>query len=119
MHLEADTNPRSEYPGRRRTALATRGWTLQEHVLSPRVLHYTSKQLVWNCQLQKTSESNANPEILWSGDRLWFKMDPKRFFLALHMPSHLTQESAGIAWSMSTQLVPSHSRPTDSLHWLL
>ncbi|KAL1633181.1 hypothetical protein SLS56_003044 [Neofusicoccum ribis] len=29
--------------------LVTRGWTLQEAVLAPRVLHYTSKELVWEC----------------------------------------------------------------------
>lgn len=29
--------------------LVTRGWTLQEAVLAPRVLHYTSKQLIWEC----------------------------------------------------------------------
>lgn len=29
--------------------LVTRGWTLQEAILAPRVLHYTSKQLIWEC----------------------------------------------------------------------
>lgn len=29
--------------------LVTRGWTLQEAVLAPRVLHFTSKQLIWEC----------------------------------------------------------------------
>lgn len=29
--------------------LVTRGWTLQEAVLAPRVLHFTSVQLVWEC----------------------------------------------------------------------
>ncbi|GME54660.1 het domain protein pin-c2 [Neofusicoccum parvum] len=32
--------------------LVTRGWTLQEAVLAPRVLHYTSKQLIWECSRQ-------------------------------------------------------------------
>ncbi|EDN95167.1 hypothetical protein SS1G_11042 [Sclerotinia sclerotiorum 1980 UF-70] len=39
-------------------------------------------QIFWNFQLQKVSESKVNPEILWSSDRLYFKTDPKRFFLA-------------------------------------
>ena len=29
--------------------LATRAWTLQEHVLPQRILHYTSKELLWKC----------------------------------------------------------------------
>ncbi|KAF7876630.1 hypothetical protein EAF04_001715 [Stromatinia cepivora] len=97
-HPEADTNPRSESPGRRRTALATRGWTLQEHVLSPRVLHYISKQL-----LQKLSGPNVNPEILWSSDRLRFKMDPKRFFLAPNYGQNYISENFG----------PSYAQPLD------
>ncbi|KAF9633742.1 Heterokaryon incompatibility [Lasiodiplodia theobromae] len=30
-------------------SLVKRGWTLQEAVLPPRVLHFTSKQLIWEC----------------------------------------------------------------------
>ncbi|OJD29290.1 het domain protein pin-c2 [Diplodia corticola] len=29
--------------------LVKRGWTLQEAILPPRVLHFTSKQLIWEC----------------------------------------------------------------------
>ncbi|TGO43254.1 hypothetical protein BHYA_0002g00590 [Botrytis hyacinthi] len=85
IYLQADLNPGSEYPGRSRPILATRGWTLQEHLLSPRALHYRHEQIVWNCQFQKLSESNVNPEISWSSDRPRYGMDPKRFFLA---PNH-------------------------------
>lgn len=30
--------------------LASRGWVLQESVLSPRTLHYTKQQMIWECQ---------------------------------------------------------------------
>ncbi|KAG9189867.1 hypothetical protein G6011_06735 [Alternaria panax] len=29
--------------------LATRGWTAQERMLAPRILHYTEKQIIWEC----------------------------------------------------------------------
>ncbi|OMP87675.1 hypothetical protein BK809_0007762 [Diplodia seriata] len=32
------------------TMLVTRGWTLQEAVLAPRLLHFTSSQLIWECK---------------------------------------------------------------------
>lgn len=38
--------------------LATRAWTLQEHVLPQRTLYYTSKQLVWNCPHCLITEDN-------------------------------------------------------------
>ncbi|KAF7943212.1 hypothetical protein EAE96_011148 [Botrytis aclada] len=82
VYLQADLDPRYEYHDRPRPILATRGWTLQEHLLSPRALHYRNEQIVWNCQFQKLSESNVNPEISWSSDRPRYSMDPKRFFLA-------------------------------------
>jgi hypothetical protein len=34
-----------------------RGWTMQERILSPRVLVFTRDQLVWNCQTQNMTES--------------------------------------------------------------
>ncbi|KAI9743198.1 MAG: hypothetical protein M1818_003042 [Claussenomyces sp. TS43310] len=30
-------------------ALSSRGWALQERLLSPRTIHYTAKELVWEC----------------------------------------------------------------------
>lgn len=37
--------------------LNTRGWTLQESILSSRVLSYGSQQMVWECQTLKIGES--------------------------------------------------------------
>ncbi|KAH7339186.1 hypothetical protein BKA66DRAFT_479674 [Pyrenochaeta sp. MPI-SDFR-AT-0127] len=36
-----------------------RGWTLQERMLSPRVVAFTRDQLVWNCQTQNMTESGV------------------------------------------------------------
>ena len=41
--------------------LTTRGWALQEFVLSPRTLHYTPEHLVWECQKHKLTETDATP----------------------------------------------------------
>ncbi|KAL9638200.1 MAG: hypothetical protein Q9164_001708 [Protoblastenia rupestris] len=38
--------------------LFTRGWTLQESLLSTRFLSYTSRQLTWECQTSAYSEGN-------------------------------------------------------------
>ncbi|KAG0645686.1 hypothetical protein D0Z07_8717 [Hyphodiscus hymeniophilus] len=37
--------------------LNSRGWTLQEDLLSPRSVHYASKQLYWECQKHRKVES--------------------------------------------------------------
>jgi hypothetical protein len=39
-----------------RPRLDTRGWTLQERLLSPRVLHCTSTELVWQCSARVSCE---------------------------------------------------------------
>jgi hypothetical protein len=41
-----------------RGALAQRAWTYQERALSPRIVHYTSRQLYWECQRDFLSEDN-------------------------------------------------------------
>jgi hypothetical protein len=39
-----------------RPRLDTRGWTMQERLLSPRVLHCTSTELVWQCSARVSCE---------------------------------------------------------------
>jgi hypothetical protein len=41
----------SHYP------LQTRGWTLQEHILSRRVIQYASEELIWHCRTSRATES--------------------------------------------------------------
>lgn len=42
--------------------LFKRAWTLQEDILSPRTVHYTDEQLIWECQQCVMSESNLTTE---------------------------------------------------------
>jgi hypothetical protein len=41
--------------------LAERGWVCQERILSPRILHYTSTQLFWECRQTLLAEDNLQP----------------------------------------------------------
>jgi hypothetical protein len=44
--------------------LYLRGWTLQERMLSPRVVVFTRDQLVWNCQTHNITESGIEMNAL-------------------------------------------------------
>jgi hypothetical protein len=41
--------------------LDKRAWTLQENILSPRTIHYTSSELKWDCQKRLAFESELEP----------------------------------------------------------
>ncbi len=41
--------------------IASRAWTLQEAVLSPRVLHFTQQELIWECRSQTIAEDGVVP----------------------------------------------------------
>jgi hypothetical protein len=63
--------------------LFQRGWTFQERLLSPRVLHFTSNEVVWECKEGYLCE--CSPEI-------------SAVPLSSNSPLHLTR------WSMDNQL---------------
>lgn len=42
--------------------LSSRGWTLQERELSPRILHYTKGQVLWECRECTASETSPKLE---------------------------------------------------------
>ncbi|KAH8784366.1 heterokaryon incompatibility protein-domain-containing protein [Hyaloscypha finlandica] len=44
---------------RKNEPLSQRGWTLQERMLSPRVLHYTAQQLYWECRSRPRLEEES------------------------------------------------------------
>jgi hypothetical protein len=48
------------YANRPKGVLDTRGWILQEQLLSPRILYYSHEQLYWDCISQSASE--VSPE---------------------------------------------------------
>ncbi|OCL07999.1 hypothetical protein AOQ84DRAFT_294015, partial [Glonium stellatum] len=47
--------------------IGRRGWIYQERLLSPRILHYTSEQLFWECRREYLAEDEL---VTWmrSGD---------------------------------------------------
>jgi hypothetical protein len=40
-----------------RSPLFTRGWVVQEHILAPRILHFTKQQIFWECLELQACES--------------------------------------------------------------
>ncbi|KAF1999416.1 HET-domain-containing protein [Amniculicola lignicola CBS 123094] len=44
-----------------RSALNSRGWTLQERLLAPRILHYSPTELAWECATQLCCECSLRP----------------------------------------------------------
>ncbi|KAH8591318.1 heterokaryon incompatibility protein-domain-containing protein [Bisporella sp. PMI_857] len=62
----------------RDTYVARRAWTLQEFVLAPRSLLYTSEQIVWECHSRKYCESDDNSQADSWDDNIDCM---KRFFL--------------------------------------
>lgn len=55
--------------------LGTRAWALQERYLSPRILHFTSSQLIWECDHIMQSEDNLRD--VWLTKPLAYKMTRK------------------------------------------
>ena len=58
--------------------LNTRGWTLQENLLSPRTLHYAEQQIIFECQKYSVTESDITPRGTSDADVF---STIKRFFL--------------------------------------
>jgi hypothetical protein len=59
---------------RKNEPLSQRGWTLQERMLSPRVLNYTAQQLYWECRSRPRLEEESftfcckDPLVSFLGD---------------------------------------------------
>lgn len=59
--------------------LSKRGWTLQERELSPRTLHYTKNQVIWECRECTASEESP---ILKQKDEIRIESECPRYPLA-------------------------------------
>jgi hypothetical protein len=69
-----------------RTPLESRGWTLQEFILSPRTLHFDQNQLRWTCQTARFSENRPeNSPVLPGSMQVG---DLKRLFLCPPKPKN-------------------------------
>ncbi|CAN9466883.1 unnamed protein product [Alternaria alternata] len=61
-----------------KSVLATRGWAAQERILAPRVIHYTTRQMIWECAQAfwcEASHEEVHRQILGAGRATRF--DPK------------------------------------------
>ncbi|CAN9444212.1 unnamed protein product [Alternaria alternata] len=53
-----------------KSVLATRGWAAQERILAPRVIHYTTRQMIWECAQAfwcEASHEEVHRQILGAG----------------------------------------------------
>ena len=65
--------------------LSSRGWTFQERVLSPRVLHYLSGRIFWECEEVFASEFRQN----WFGPRRdWRRLYEKSSLIKVSDPEN-------------------------------
>lgn len=66
--------------------LSSRGWVLQERILSPRTLHYGREQMIWECRTSISTESRTSEvEQNWpyGSPRGWNWGRNKQFVLSL------------------------------------
>ncbi|TVY23381.1 hypothetical protein LHYA1_G007618 [Lachnellula hyalina] len=77
-HVYISNQVKTQGPDSPQTPLGVRGWTLQEDVLSPRTLHYTSAELAFECQRSRFAETDVTPQGYTDSDAMG---SIKRFFL--------------------------------------
>ncbi|KAI1413140.1 HET-domain-containing protein [Hypoxylon sp. FL1857] len=73
--------------------LLSRAWVYQEMRLSPRVLHFGSEEVIWQCRTCRRSESRSNdsdaPTTLTYNDRYVAKSDLLGWYNTVYEYSHL------------------------------
>jgi hypothetical protein len=55
-----------------RPKLQTRGWTLQEHILSPRIIRFTTLEMMWECFSQQKCECSLLEEPIQDSPKASF-----------------------------------------------
>jgi len=70
LRLRGKGPPREEVPNPKNSTWATRGWTLQEYLLSYRTLTYTQNQMLWRCPNKACWENgqSAPREVMMEDD---------------------------------------------------
>lgn len=96
----------------RRNALATRGWTLQERILAPRILHFGKSEIGWECASKRASEcqsvSTQRTWILDSGYS-WSTSCHDPLIGSTHQPAMLKIAGYGVTSSKSSPTETSQS----------
>ncbi|XPT02988.1 hypothetical protein M3J09_012091 [Ascochyta lentis] len=72
--FEGQNSCTTEHEHTNHTPLSTRGWVLQEQMLSPRTIHFTSRDIIWDCREQKFCQGcigreSVNPGLQFTGKR--------------------------------------------------
>ncbi len=73
-HDDSDAQDLTHGHGATLFPLLTRGWVLQERLLSPRVLHFTPDELIWECMESTTCECGCI-RSLWTPGWVPFNKD--------------------------------------------
>lgn len=68
---------RTHLDGDRHWPLLSRGWVLQEHLLSQRVIHFNATELAWHCHSMVTCEC-TDPSPLPMGEKQFLAMGVRR-----------------------------------------
>lgn len=64
----------------KRSPLAARGWAAQERILSPRIVHFTARQIVWECASSWQFEASGKFQEHGSGQQQYRKREVQPFF---------------------------------------
>lgn len=82
------------------SSLSTRGWVLQESVLSPRTLLYCKDQMFWECRTTTLAEGSRSPlQVMKKGQASGDRLKPN--LAALDLLSNTQSGDAGRAAGLS------------------
>ena len=77
--------------------LSSRGWCLQERLLSPRVLHYMSDQLFWECRQFDACEAFPQGiDVEFNSYSAAGVTNVKRVFKSLELGAHVSKDDEGL-----------------------
>ena len=92
------------FPTNVRTPLLSRGWVHQEMLLSPRVVHFAKKELLWECKTVGTCQCPQSPSFR----NIFFK---EGHYKALNSPRQAgTKSAGGVLAHQWHKIVESYSR---------
>lgn len=109
------------WAGPQRSPLASRGWVLQESVLSPRILHFTAEELTWECSTTSQCECQCSPHAFVHEKPLKLSIDNIPFHSRWHV---LVDDYTDRQLTYWTDRLPAISgiaqimqKSTDSKYW--
>ena len=76
-----------------KSKLCSRAWVLQESLLAPRTLHFSSQQMLWECRSRSLSEGDMTPIPPSTRERIWSWTRNKRFLAEVEDKTSLSPES--------------------------